>query len=166
MRRVLTTSPRIALAVLGAAAVVTACGQGVGAPSAAGGTGTVTTTQGPPVSSQRCPWATASALKSSSPSALAAEVVPRMTLSEKLGLVNLANQNGYENQNTGVPRLCIPALTLQDSPNGIANGATQVTQLPASLGIAASFDTSLSYRLRPGPRPRGSGQGDRRGPGP
>ena len=84
--------------------------------------------------------------KRSSPSALAGEVVARMTLSEKLGLVNLANANGYENQNTGVPRLCIPALTLQDSPNGLANGAKQVTQLPASLGIAASFDTTLAYQ--------------------
>jgi beta-glucosidase len=69
-----------------------------------------------------------------------------MTLSEKLGLVNLANANGYENQNIGVPRLCIPPLTLQDSPNGLANGVTQVTQLPASLGIAASFDTALAYQ--------------------
>ena len=69
-----------------------------------------------------------------------------MTLSEKLGLVNLAAQGGYENRNTGIPRLCIPALTLQDSPNGIAYGATQVTQLPASLGVAASFDTALAYR--------------------
>jgi len=94
----------------------------------------------------RCPWATASAAKRSSPSALAAEVVARMTLSEKLGLVNLANANGYENQDSGVPRLCIPALTLQDSPNGLANGVTQVTQLPASLGIAASFDTALAYQ--------------------
>ncbi len=166
MRRVLTTTPRIALAVLGTAAVVTACGQGVGAPSAAGGTGTVTTTQGPPVPSQRCPWATASALKSSSPSALGAEVVARMTLSEKLGLVNLANQNGYENQNTGVPRLCIPALTLQDSPNGIANGATQVTQLPASLGHRRQLRHFPGVQIRPGPRPRGARQGDRCGPGP
>ena len=84
-------------------------------------------------------------MKHSSPSALAAEVVARMTLPEKLGLVNLANANGYENQDTGVPRLCIPVLTMQDSPNGIANGVTQVTQLPASLGIAASFDTALAY---------------------
>ncbi len=93
----------------------------------------------------RCPWATPSATERSSPARLAAEVVSRMTLAERLGIVNLANANGYENQNTGVPRLCIPALTLQDSPNGIANGAKEVTQLPAPLGIAASFDTKLSY---------------------
>jgi len=94
----------------------------------------------------RCPWATATAVLGSSPTALAKEVVARMTLAEKLGLVNLAAAGGYENRNTGVPRLCIPALTLQDSPNGIAYGATQVTQLPASLGVAASFDPLLAYR--------------------
>jgi beta-glucosidase len=94
---------------------------------------------------ERCPWASASATEHSTPAKLAAEVVARMTLAEKLGMVNLANVNGYENENTGVPRLCIPPLTLQDSPNGIANGATEVTQLPAPLGIAASFDTKLSF---------------------
>jgi len=68
-----------------------------------------------------------------------------MTLSEKLGLVNLARVHGYENSNTGVSRLCLPALTLQDGPNGIS-WATNVTQLPASLGVAASFDPELAYR--------------------
>jgi beta-glucosidase len=68
-----------------------------------------------------------------------------MTLSEKLGMLDLANVGLYENKSTPVPRLCIPALTLQDSPNGIANGAKEVTQLPASLGIGATFDTALSY---------------------
>lgn len=94
---------------------------------------------------ERCPWAPASVSTRSTPAELAAEVVSRMTLAEKLGMVNLANVKGYENEDTGVPRLCIPALTLQDSPNGIANGATEVTQLPAPLGIAASFDTKLSF---------------------
>jgi beta-glucosidase len=69
-----------------------------------------------------------------------------MTLNDKLGMVDLAAAGGYENRDEGVPRLCIPALTLQDGPNGIAHGARGVTQLPASLGIAASFDTSLAYR--------------------
>lgn len=68
-----------------------------------------------------------------------------MDLAEKVGFVILAARNGYENVNRAVPQLCIPALTLQDSPNGIAYGATGVTQLPASLGVAASFDRSLAY---------------------
>ena len=50
----------------------------------------------------------------------------------------------YENINAGVPRLCIPALTLQDGPQGVAYGAVGVTQLPSPLGIAATFDTGVA----------------------
>jgi beta-glucosidase len=137
---------RALIATMGAAALLcmcltTAVTAGPNAMGAAFGA-----TQAQLALTARCPWATASGAAHSSPSALAAEVVARMTLSEKLGLVDLANANGYENQNMGIPRLCIPALTLQDSPNGLANGVTQVTQLPASLGIAASFDTALAYQ--------------------
>ena len=149
---------RAVLCILGAFALLVA------------GCGSTVTKSSPPSAhgapSGRCPWATAAAAKRSTPSALAGEVLARMTLSEKLGLVNLANREGYENQNSGVPRLCIPALTLQDSPNGIANGATQVTQLPASLGIAASFDTTLAYRFGQveGQEARGKGIGVVQGP--
>jgi beta-glucosidase len=68
-----------------------------------------------------------------------------MTLDEKASFVVLRAANGYENTNTGVPELCLPPLTMQDSPNGIASGDTGVTQLPASLGIAASFNPQLAY---------------------
>ncbi|MCU1495842.1 MAG: Beta-glucosidase, partial [Acidimicrobiaceae bacterium] len=68
-----------------------------------------------------------------------------MTLSEKLAFVVLVPRDGYENSNAGVPRLCIRPLTLQDGPNGIAYDARGVTQLPSSLALAASFDTSLAY---------------------
>lgn len=79
------------------------------------------------------------------PAVLASEVLSKMTLGEKAAFVVLRAGNGYENENSGVPSLCIPALTLQDSPNGIAFLDTGVTQLPSSLGIAASFDPSLAY---------------------
>ncbi len=69
-----------------------------------------------------------------------------MRLREKLDLVDLRFGGRYENTTVPVPRLCIPALTLQDSPNGVAYGATGVTQLPAPLGVAASFDPNLAYR--------------------
>ena len=122
-RALLATVGVTALLGVGPTSTVAARPDALGAPLGA--------TQARLALAARCPWATATATKRSSPSALAAEVVARMTLSEKLGLVNLANANGYENQNIGVPRLCIPPLTLQDSPNGLANGVTQVTQLPA-----------------------------------
>ncbi len=70
----------------------------------------------------------------------------RMTLGEKLAFVGLAAGGGYENRNAAIARLCIPSLTLSDGPNGISYGMHGVTQLPASLGIAASFDTALAYR--------------------
>ena len=67
-----------------------------------------------------------------------------MTLSEKLSEIVLASLGPYENLNSGVPRLCIPPLTLQDGPQGLAYGDTGVTQLPAPLGLAATFDVALA----------------------
>ena len=77
-------------------------------------------------------------------SALARTVVSRMTMAEKLGETVLVNSGVYENVNAGVPRLCIPALVLQDGPQGLAFGAVHVTQLPAPLGIAATFNTAIA----------------------
>jgi beta-glucosidase len=71
-------------------------------------------------------------------------VLARMTLTEKLGEIVLVTSQGYENVTAGVARLCIPPLTLQDGPQGLAYRDTHVTQLPAPLALAASFDTSLA----------------------
>ncbi|MHB1784349.1 MAG: glycoside hydrolase family 3 protein, partial [Acidimicrobiales bacterium] len=38
-----------------------------------------------------------------------------------------------------------PRLTMQDGPAGLSAGDRGVTQLPAPLGVAASFDTTLAY---------------------
>ena len=38
--------------------------------------------------------------------------------------------------------LCIPAMNLEDGPAGVADGMTDVTQLPAPVDVAATFDTS------------------------
>jgi beta-glucosidase len=91
-----------------------------------------------------CPWVAASRAHSKSPAALAAEVLERMTLQEKISFVVLASEPPYENVNTGIPSLCIPPLTLTDGPNGIAGGATGVTQLPAAIGLAASFNPAVT----------------------
>ena len=42
------------------------------------------------------------------------------------------------------PSLCIPALGLEDGPLGVGDGLTGVTQLPAGVSLAATFDTSLA----------------------
>jgi beta-glucosidase len=111
----------------------------------------------PPVSS--CPWLQTAMAQHRSPGVLANLVLARMTLTEKLGEVVLASTHGYENANTGVSRLCIPSLTLQDGPAGLAYGDTDVTQLPAPLALAATFDTSLArqYGMVLGSEARGQG---------
>jgi beta-glucosidase len=94
-----------------------------------------------------------------SPQTLAALVVARMTTEEKLGELALSASGRYENVNSGVDRLCIPSLTLQDGPAGLAFGDTGVTQLPAPLGIAATFDPSIArqYGQVEGEEARGQG---------
>ncbi len=68
-----------------------------------------------------------------------------MTLPEEIGLVQLVRRGRIENVNSGVPALCIPPLTLVDGPNGLAFDLRGVTQLPASIALAATFDPKLAY---------------------
>ncbi|HVC25022.1 MAG TPA: glycoside hydrolase family 3 C-terminal domain-containing protein [Acidimicrobiales bacterium] len=107
----------------------------------------------------RCVWIAQARTHALSPRRLANEVLARMTLAEKAGLAVLRASGGYENLTSAVPRLCLPSLTLQDGPNGVAYGATGVTQLPSSLGVAASFDPSLAraYGEVEGAEARGKG---------
>ncbi len=88
-----------------------------------------------------CPWVAPGALSDMGPERLAAEVASRLTLRDELGLVDLVGVPGYENTTAAIPSLCIPAITMQDGPNGLANQDTGVTQLPSSLAVAATFDT-------------------------
>lgn len=68
-----------------------------------------------------------------------------MTRAEKVGFVELDTHGQIENLNSGIPALCIPSLTLVDGPNGLAYGLRGVTQLPASIALAATFDPKLAY---------------------
>jgi beta-glucosidase len=95
--------------------------------------------------SRTCPWVTESRTHARSPAALAAEVVARMTVEQKIGFVALAQDSPVESANRGIPSLCVPPLTLTDGPNGVGYGATGVTQLPAAIGVAASFDPAVAY---------------------
>ena len=89
-----------------------------------------------------------------------------MTLDEKLGELVLDTSGAYENVNAGVPRLCIPSLTLSDGPWGLAFGDTGVTLLPAPLAVGATFDTSTALQYGDGRRAEAAGPGHRRQPGP
>lgn len=111
-----------------------------GAPGPAPGTGLPT----PPMSVSQCPWLAAAIARHESPAALADLVVDRMTLPEELGELVLRSSTPYENVNAGVPRLCIPSLTLQDGPAGLGFHDTGVTSLPAPLAVAATFDPAVA----------------------
>lgn len=92
--------------------------------------------------SAACPWVDSHA----SPVQRADEVLSKMTLDEKLGMLGLANSSdGYENVTIAVPALCIPRLVLQDGPAGITAGpAGSHTQLPAPIDVGASFSTAVA----------------------
>lgn len=91
-----------------------------------------------------CPWVSESLHHQASPASLAGQVLSKMTLAQKAGFVVLKTYPPLENSNLAIPSLCIPALTLSDGPNGVANGLTGVTQLPAAIGVAASFNPALA----------------------
>ena len=91
-----------------------------------------------------CPWVSQSLDNRVTPLALANEVLSHMTVAQKVGFVVLSTHHALQNSNVGVPSLCIPSLTLTDGPNGIANGMTGVTQLPAAIGVAASFNPAMA----------------------
>ena len=92
----------------------------------------------------RCPWVRDSQLHLASDTTLADRVLARMTLTQKAAFVVLRSRDGIENTNGGIPSLCIPPLVLSDGPNGIAYGLRGVTQLPAAIGVAASFDPAVA----------------------
>ncbi|HEX3780051.1 MAG TPA: glycoside hydrolase family 3 C-terminal domain-containing protein [Pseudonocardiaceae bacterium] len=95
-------------------------------------------TPAPPVD-PACPWVGQHA----SPGQRAAEVLARMTLDQKIQMVHGDNNSPYAGQIPAIPQLCVPALNLEDGPSGVGDGMTGVTQLPAPVAAAASWDPSL-----------------------
>ncbi|MGH3294254.1 MAG: glycoside hydrolase family 3 protein [Trebonia sp.] len=91
-----------------------------------------------------CPWVGSTAPAS----ARAAQVLAKMTLDDKLAMVDgtgfSTGAAGYVGHVAANPGLCIPALNLEDGPQGVADGVTGVTQLPAPVALAAAFDPTLA----------------------
>jgi beta-glucosidase len=86
-----------------------------------------------------CPWVGQQA----TPEQRAAEVLAQMTLDEKIQMVHGVS-SPYAGQIPANARLCIPALNLEDGPAGVGDGMTGVTQLPAPVVTAASWDPSVA----------------------
>lgn len=62
-----------------------------------------------------------------------------MTFAEKVSLLH-GTAGPYAGQTAAIPRLGIPPITMQDGPQGVADGAFGATEFPGALTIAASFD--------------------------
>jgi beta-glucosidase len=70
-------------------------------------------------------------------------LLAQMTLAEKITMMHQGAACDYGACVDGNARLGIPQLRLQDGPAGVADGATGVTQLPAPVAGAATWDTDL-----------------------
>jgi len=90
-----------------------------------------------------CPWLNQSLSVQQRVSMLMAQ----MTLADKINMVTGAGfSEPYVFYISAIPSLCIPAIGEEDGPLGVGDGMTGVTQMPAAVSLAASFDTPLAYQ--------------------
>ena len=82
-----------------------------------------------------CPWVDSTA----SPAARAAMVVARMSLAQLDDMVHRVI-GPYEGNTVAIPSLCVPAMAISDGAAGVAHGLSGVTQLPAPVAAAATWD--------------------------
>ncbi len=93
--------------------------------------------------STSCPWVTSTAPISQR----VAQLMSQMTLADKITMVEgHGTTNPYVFYTPAIPSLCIPAVGLEDGPNGVADGMTEVTQLPSGVSLAATWDPSLAQQ--------------------
>jgi beta-glucosidase len=119
------------VAVVASAAMVGAA-LAAGPPAAAAAAG----------STASCPWVTSHA-----PIAQRVDqLLAKMTLAQKLHEMHGDGSATYAGTVPAIPELCVPALTLDDSPAGVGHGMTGVTQLPAPVATASTWDTGLADR--------------------
>ena len=91
--------------------------------------------------SAACPWVTSRAPIAQR----VAQVMSQMTIPDEITMVEgQGTTNPYVFYMAGIPGLCIPSLGEEDGPNGVADGLTGVTELPAGVALAATFDPSLA----------------------
>src|SRR3984957_14268326 len=90
-----------------------------------------------------CPW-----VSSRAPVAQrVAQLMSQMSLADEITMVEgHGTTNPYVFYTPAIPALCIPAVGLEDGPTGVADGLTGVTQLPAGVALAATWDPSLAQQ--------------------
>ncbi len=93
--------------------------------------------------SPSCPW-----LNPSLPVSQRMQMLmSAMTLGDKINMVTGAGfSEPYVFYIAGIPSLCIPPIGEEDGPLGVGDGLTGVTQMPAAVSLAATFDPSLAQQ--------------------
>ena len=90
-----------------------------------------------------CPWLNTSLSIDQRVSMLLA----KMTLADKLDLMEGHNGDaptGAIGDTHAIPALCVPEVTQEDGPAGVADGVSGATQLPAPVNDAATWDASAA----------------------
>jgi beta-glucosidase len=85
-----------------------------------------------------CPWVGSTAPIPQRVSQLLA----KMSVSQEVSLLTGTGGSSYVGFIPAIGSLCIPNINLQDGPAGVGDGFNNVTQLPAPVSAAATFDTS------------------------
>ena len=85
--------------------------------------------------------------------AQAAALVKKMTFEEKFSMIYGRNAKTdypqkvwYVGNVPGTPRLGLPPIHLEDGPQGVADGLTNVTQWPSQLTVSMTWNKDLMYR--------------------
>jgi beta-glucosidase len=92
----------------------------------------------PPASAASCPW-----VDSTAPIATrVSELMAQMSLTQKIDMMTGASGSSYVGNIPAISSLCIPAMNLEDGPAGVGDGMSNVTQLPAPVDVAATWDTA------------------------
>ena len=101
--------------------------------------GAVAVSQAPPAAavSTACPWVGSSAPIPQRVS----ELMAQMSLAQKVDLMT-GSGSSYVGATPAIGSLCIPAMNLEDGPAGVGDGMSDVTQLPAPVDVAATWDTA------------------------
>ncbi|WP_030437692.1 beta-glucosidase family protein [Actinoplanes subtropicus] len=84
-----------------------------------------------------------------SPDERATLLVAQMTLDEKVQEMHTISDSQHAREVPANPRLCIPALLMNNGPAGVSSGGPvmlRATALPAPIGQAATFDPSAARR--------------------
>jgi beta-glucosidase len=106
----------------------------------AGSAGLVAVTAAPAAQavSTACPWVGSSAPIPDRVS----ELMSKMSLAQEVGMMTGSSGAGYVGFTPAIGSLCIPAMNLQDGPAGVGDQLGNVTQLPAPVDVAATWDSS------------------------